>query len=198
MSQDTLDVNRITSLQYEWTEQWHAAPIEAHLEAPWDCIRRNHRMNFDLWHEEDIARRDDLDPARVREAKRAIDRFNQARNDAVEQIDLWIHARLPPMSTDVPLHSETPGMIVDRLSILALKHYHMQEQACRETATAVHRDACRRKAEVLARQRADLQACLEILQQQFHHCERTFRLYQQYKMYNDPDLNPQIYLHTQK
>jgi len=190
------DVIRIAALQEELTAQWHIECAIIDGEPPYDCIVHNHRMNFHLWHEEDIARRDDLGAERVRDAKRTIDRYNQERNDAIERMDAWIHERLPIISesSGVPLHSETPGMMVDRLSILALKCYHMEEQAFREGATPVHREVCMQKRDVLSRQRADLQRCLELLMLQLNAGERSFRIYKQYKMYNDPDLNPQLYL----
>ena len=88
-------------------------------------------MNFDLWHEEDLARRDDLPAERIRDAKRAIDGFNQRRNDAAERIDEWTLDTMPDPNPGSPLHSETAGMIVDRLSILSLKLHHMEIEARR-------------------------------------------------------------------
>src|ERR1051326_881196 len=188
-----LHAEQITTFQYEWTQQWHSTPTSPQDEMPWSQIEQNHRMNFALWHEEDIARRDDLGAERIREAKRTIDSCNQARNNAVEQMDAWIKERLPPAPDGTPLHSETPGMIIDRLSILALKHYHMCEEAQRESAGEEHRQQCGIKAKQIQSQLAHLGECLEILLQQLAQGERTFKLYKQFKMYNDPALNPQLY-----
>ncbi len=188
-----LDVDQILQLHQTWTEQWHGGPTPSHSTVPWSEIERNHRMNFDLWHEEDIARRDDLGAERVRQAKRQIDRCNQARNDAMEQIDLWIQAQLSPAPREGVLHSETPGMIIDRLSILALKRYHMAEQADRISASPEHRQRCGLKLQVIEEQLSDLGQCLDWLLQQLSLGHRRFKLYKQFKMYNDPSLNPQLY-----
>src|SRR5450631_98890 len=113
----------------EWTLYWHKNPSAPETGSPLALVEQNHRMNFDLWHEEDMARRDDLGPERVREAKRTIDQCNQSRNDAIEQMDIWLLSQLPPAKPASPQHSETPGMIMDRLSILSLKLYHMGIEA---------------------------------------------------------------------
>ena len=183
----------IAERQWKWTDEWHADPSAPAVAEPWTWIEANHRMNFDLWHEEDIARRDDLPAERIRSAKRAIDRFNQARNDAVEKLDIALLGQLPPFDPSVPLHSETAGMIVDRLSILALKLYHMGIEAERPTAGEAHRAKCRDKARVLAEQRSDLTRCLGALLDDMRAGRRQFRLYRQFKMYNDPSLNPELY-----
>jgi hypothetical protein len=151
-------------------------------------------MNFALWHEEDVARRDDLPSERVRDAKRAIDRFNQARNDAVEQIDLQLIQRIEMRSPQSGiLHSETPGMMMDRLSIIALKEYHMQIEANRLSASSEHRNQCAGRVRILQEQRADLVGCLDQLLLELGQGRRRFKLYRQFKMYNDPSLNPEIY-----
>ncbi len=191
-----LDVNQIVQLHRDRTERWHQEETSLLSSAPWSEIERNHRMNFDLWHEEDMARRDDLGAERVRQAKRQIDRFNQARNNAMEQIDLWIQGQLHGMETEAVLHSETPGMIIDRLSILSLKRYHMAEEAQRDSASVEHRQRCQAKLKVIEEQLADLSQCLAWLIQQLKAGERRFKLYKQFKMYNDPNLNPQLYRPT--
>lgn len=193
-----ISVDRVTALQSEWTRRLHEDESPIRLEPPWRLIESNHRMNFAIWHAEDAARRDDLGAERVRDAKRLIDRSNQARNDAIEEIDEWIAARLPHANPDASLHSETPGMMIDRLSILALKLYHMEEEAERGSADAAHREACARRAEIILTQRNDLRDCLDMLFRQLARGERAFRLYRQFKMYNDPTLNPEIYLHVPK
>ena len=154
-------------------------------------------MNFDLWHEEDVARREDLSLERMRDAKRTIDRCNQARNDAVEQMDAWFLGQLPPANPDSPLHSETPGMIIDRLSILSLKVYHMRLEAGRESATAAHRRTCADRCAILAEQLRDLEECFQELLAVLERGTRRFKLYRQLKMYNDASLNPQLYSRPQ-
>lgn len=183
----------IADRQSQWTRLWHDSPTSPDPEEPWASIELNHRMNFDLWHEEDVARRDDLPAERIRDAKRAIDRFNQRRNDAVERIDEWILGTIQNTNPGSPLHSETVGMIVDRLSILSLKLYHMEIEAGRESAEATQRERCQVKASILATQRCDLTMCLDSLLMDLRAGRRQFRLYRQFKMYNDPTLNPQLY-----
>ncbi|HXE42037.1 MAG TPA: DUF4254 domain-containing protein, partial [Candidatus Baltobacteraceae bacterium] len=127
-------VDELVEHHVEWTIRWHEAATTPTTEIFWDAAERNHRMNFDLWHAEDIARRDDLGLESIRDAKRTIDRCNQSRNDAIEQMDVWLMQQLPPANPASPLHSETPSMILDRLSILSLKIYHMKIEANRESA----------------------------------------------------------------
>ena len=176
----------------EWTVRWHEKPVTMESDLPWAIVEQNHRMNFDLWHEEDIARRDDLGPERVRQAKRNIDRFNQNRNDSIERLDSWFLSQVS-ISSDCPQHSETPGMMVDRLSILALKIYHMRLEATRDTAAKEHRRKCAGKAVVLEEQLGDLAKCLQEFLNQLEEGKRRFKIYRQFKMYNDATLNPQLY-----
>ncbi|MCP4328600.1 MAG: DUF4254 domain-containing protein [Alphaproteobacteria bacterium] len=187
-----LDVEEITALQDRQTVGWHAdAPLET-SDGLLGLVEQNHRRNFDLWHEEDQARREDRGFEHVYRAKRAIDRYNQQRNDLIERIDDAILGAAGPFEDDRAVNSETPGMIIDRLSILALKAYHMDEQARREDADAEHRSACAAKLSVIEAQRRDLAAALARLFDDFNTGSRGFRVYRQFKMYNDPDLNPQL------
>lgn len=157
----------------------------------------NHRANFDLWHEEDLARDPAATDAAIAADKHAIDTLNQRRNDLVEQMDQWLLFWLREAGTrqnpDAPLNSETPGLILDRLSILALKIYHTREEAHRKTATGGHRQRNCERLALLEEQRADLANCLESLWTQIIAGRRRFKLYRQMKMYNDPDLNPVLY-----
>ncbi|MGD0536536.1 MAG: DUF4254 domain-containing protein [Verrucomicrobiota bacterium] len=193
MNEPILRVDEIVRAQAQWTEQWHDGPTPAATGLPWNAIEHNHRMNFELWHEEDIARRDDLGPERVRQAKRVIDRCNQLRNDAIEKVDLWLLEQLPPAGADVPLHSETPGMMIDRLSILALKLYHMRIESDRASAPVAQRRQCSARHATLTEQLQDLSGCLETLLTSLPTGRQRFKLYRQFKMYNDANLNPQLY-----
>jgi hypothetical protein len=193
MNQVQLLVDDIVRCHAEWTARWHVNPTPPETGLPLAVIEQNHRMNFDLWHEEDIARRDDLGSDRVRQAKRAIDRLNQARNDAIERLDAWLLNQLPAARSESPLHSETPGMIIDRLSILALKVYHMRIEATRESAPEEHRRKCSEKCTVLEEQLVELKTCLRELLEQLKSGTRRFKIYRQFKMYNEPTLNPQLY-----
>ncbi len=187
----------ITALQSSLTVRWHESapgiPPAPGGDALAALVEQNHLRNFRLWHEEDAARRDDLGFEAVFRAKRAIDRLNQERNDYIEQLDQAIAAALQPPEAGCPRNSETPGMMIDRLSILALKAYHMQEEAERASATPEHRAACATRLARIRRQAADLAACFDELIADVAARRRTFSVYYQFKMYNDPSLNPQLY-----
>jgi hypothetical protein len=166
----------------------HPAPVPA---SPFEqLVLQQHRANFDLWHCEDEARDPDASDATIVAIKRSIDKLNQRRNDLVEQIDLALieAARLNP---EAPLHSETPGLIIDRLSILSLKLFHTEEQLHRSTPE--HRALNHTRLLLLHDQRTDLAACLAQLWSEVLSGTRKFKLYRQLKMYNDPSLNPVLY-----
>jgi hypothetical protein len=128
--------------------------------------------------------------------KRRIDTTNQLRNDLAEQLDGalldWLSSRQLP-SPAAPLHSESPGLMIDRLSILALKIYHTREEAERRIAPAGHSLRNRDRLAILEEQRTDLARCLDSLWRDTLAGTRRFKLYRQLKMYNDPTLNPAIY-----
>ncbi len=188
--------DEISNLQVTLTARWHEKIPTAAGSEFLRLVQENHLRNFQLWHEEDIARRDDLGSERVHQAKRAIDRFNQERNNFIEEMDKVIVAALKPAESGVPRNSETPGMIIDRLSILSLKEYHMHEETVRAEATEPHRAACGEKLARITRQRADLTQCLSELLGAIIAGTRTIAVYYQFKMYNDPALNPQLYRAT--
>lgn len=208
---DMLEALEITRMQDEATLRWHenkAWPeIEpAGLPASGDVFRAaagglmelalaQHRANFDLWHEEDKAREPGAPDSRIAAVKHAIDRLNQRRNDLVEELDRMLLRAVSDQNPDAPLHSETPGLIIDRLSILALKIYHTAEESCRQSASEAHRSKNLQRLRLLEEQRADLAGCLNTLWGDVLSGRRRFKLYLQMKMYNDPDLNPAIYGH---
>lgn len=182
----------ITALQTSLTSQWHSETPTNQTNDLLHLITENHLCNFLLWHEEDVARRDDLGFEPIYNAKRAIDGYNQRRNDHIEKIDQHLVESLSPKTEGVPFNSETPGMMIDRLSILALKEYHMQEEVDRTDATAEHIEKCSFKVEVIKRQIADLSLALQQLLDEVAAGTRSFRVYYQFKMYNDASLNPQL------
>jgi hypothetical protein len=188
-----LDAPAIAGLQTRLTIRWHENLPAAGGEGVSGLVEQNHLRNFQLWHEEDLARRDDLGFEAVHHSKRAIDRLNQERNNFIEALDQAIAAALQPAATGCPLNSETPGMIIDRLSIQALKEYHMREESTRPDATAAHREICGAKLARIVRQRTDLTRCLGELLAEVAARRRTFAVFLQFKMYNDPALNPQLY-----
>ncbi|HEX2917578.1 MAG TPA: DUF4254 domain-containing protein [Edaphobacter sp.] len=194
------NVTDLIRMQDETTEIWHRSPqLSPHpAGALGDLAMAQHRANFDLWHEEDKARDPGASDAEIAAVKRSIDRLNQSRNDLVEQIDLNLLLRLEDRmhsSQDAPLHSETPGMMVDRLSILALKIFHTREEAERKDADDAHRLRNRERLDILLAQRYDLASALNSLLRDCANGCRRFKLYRQMKMYNDPELNPAIYKH---
>jgi hypothetical protein len=162
-------------------------------------VRRQHQENFKLWHIEDEARATGATDAELAAVKRRVDRTNQLRNDLAEELDrallAWLEPRgLPKAAAE--LNSESPGLMIDRLSILSLKIYHTQEEATRAGAPPDHAARNRARLAILEEQRADLAACLEALWRETMAGTRRFKLYRQLKMYNDPSLNPAIYRHS--
>ena len=161
----------------------------------WRAIEANHRCNWLLWNEEDKARRTDVGAAAIAASKRLIDRHNQQRNDAVEAIDEAILDQLGEhdQRPDARLSSETAGAMIDRLSILSLKVFHMRAQTERTDAAADHIDTCHTKLARLLMQRHDLVSCLDSLLHEAAAGLTYFKVYRQFKMYNDPTLNPYLY-----
>jgi hypothetical protein len=187
-----------------------AAPAWPGAEPPpppgalWTWIQTNHRFNCRLWAEEDLARRTTVADAEIAANKRAIDGFNQARNDATERVDEILLVALGLVDaesarTDAPvshvppgarLNSETAGSIVDRMSIMALKIHAMTAQTLRQDVDAAHREASAVKLGRLRQQRADLGDCLDVLLRDAASGHAYFKVYRQFKMYNDPRMNP--------
>jgi hypothetical protein len=195
-----LSANDITQLQDRLTRSWHEEESRASWGNDWlGLVARQHRANFDLWHIEDEARTPGATDADLAGVKRRIDSTNQLRNDLAEDLDRWLlewlAARGLP-NPEAPLHSESPGLIIDRLSILALKMYHTREEAGRAEAPPGHAERNRGRLAVLEEQRADLAHCLNELWRDTLAGTRRFKLYRQLKMYNDPTLNPAVYRKT--
>jgi hypothetical protein len=191
-----VDARAIVQLQDARARLWHdSAPEPARDESLASLIEVQHAANFTLWHAEDEARRSSADDASIAAVKRQIDRVNQVRNDTTEQIDAWLLANLKEagMALRGEQHSETPGMMMDRLSILSLKLFHTREELDRPDAPSGHRERNAERFATLEEQREDLTRCLERLWAQVCAGERCFKHYRQLKMYNDPELNPVLY-----
>jgi hypothetical protein len=195
-----IDVQKILDLQSRNVADWHKNVELSETELPWKHIEENNMWNFSLWHEEDIARIKDIDPLRIVEAKRNIDKYNQSRNNAMEKIDEWILSYLDSRNIRPgdKIHSETPGMMIDRLSIMTLKKYHMQEEVDRPDASEEHKVKCADKVKVLSEQMDDLASSLKGLFSDIGDSKLRFKVYRQFKMYNDPSLNPELYKRAQK
>lgn len=187
-----LDAKTILRLHDQATHHGHDATAAAPATASAfeQAVVSQHQANFDLWHREDEARDPHASDHTLAVVKHEIDRLNQLRNDLAEQLDLALLASVT-MAPAAPLHSESPGLMIDRLSILALKIYHTREELHRSTTE--HRERNQRRLTVLEEQRNDLATCLDALWSEAKAGTRRFKLYRQLKMYNDPALNPVLY-----
>ena len=192
-----IDIDQILELHRRTVDRWHHEPIDQPYESVYGLICEQHSFNFQLWHQEDIARSPTASDEEIAKVKRAIDGFNQQRNDWIEKIDEWIVADLdekgiqadPAMSRN----TETPGSAIDRLSIMALRLYHLDEQAQRGDATPELVASVNQKIAVGFAQRQDLSQSLHELLTDIYAGRKQHGTYRQMKMYNDPRLNPQIY-----
>lgn len=147
------------------------------------------------WHFEDIIRDPQIDPAEALVLKRRIDKSNQDRTDLVEQIDTYFREKYADVRVlpDARINTESPAWAVDRLSILALKIYHMREQAERPDASAEHCAKCQAKLGVLLEQQVDLSTAIDQLLEDIEAGRKYMKVYRQMKMYNDPATNPVLY-----
>ncbi len=147
------------------------------------------------WHFEDIIREPDIDPAEALLLKRRIDASNQERTDMVEYIDGYFLDKYKNISIkpDAKINTESPAWAIDRLSILALKIYHMRQETLRTDVSEEHRAACQKKLDILLEQRVDLSTAIDELLADIEAGEKYMKVYKQMKMYNDPNLNPVLY-----
>ncbi|RLS34073.1 MAG: DUF4254 domain-containing protein [Planctomycetota bacterium] len=187
----------IDSLLERLVAEWHVVDPAHKAEELEGRICDLHKFNFQLWHEEDIARSPEVTDARIAEVKRNIDRFNQARNDSIEKVDDWLVAELGRRQIEAPAGTpaatETPGSAVDRLSILELRRFHMREQIDRADATREHREKAAARMAVLDAQRGHLIEALDRLLTEIFLGQRPLRVFRMMKMYNDPSMNPYLY-----
>jgi hypothetical protein len=183
--------------QLDLVDRWHRSPYEFSEDRDFkNSIDGQHWANFLLWHEEDLARDPDTTDRIIAQVKRNIDKLNQQRNDLIEQLDEYLLSHLQTVavpSADAQINSETPGSIIDRLSINALKIFHMEEQANRADAAEDHRQRCQAKLFVLKEQRSDLGNSLSQLWEDLLQGRKQMKVYRQMKMYNDATLNPVLY-----
>lgn len=147
------------------------------------------------WHLEDIIRNPEINPVEALALKRRIDASNQERTDMVEYVDSYFLDKYKDVAVkgDARINSESPAWALDRLSILALKIYHMQEEATRPDATPEHRAKCQEKLNVLLEQKKDLSTAIDDLLADIENGDKFMKVYKQMKMYNDEELNPVLY-----
>ncbi len=206
-----ITAKEITTLQNQTIDLWHEKEDEIHSwpEALGACAcscrsEGPDRLVYDLalintyqWHEEDKARMVGVKDQFLGEVKRSIDASNQRRTDKIEELDSWFVGWLQDAdilpADEVPMNSETPGSIIDRLCILRLKIYHMQLETLRDDATSAHIEKCSAKLAVLYEQERDLDRCFEELFSDLVGAKKRLKIYFQFKMYNDPDTNPAVY-----
>ena len=158
-------------------------------------LARKNWIDAVQWHLEDIIRDESIDPVDALALKRRIDRSNQDRTDLVEEIDTYFRQQFAGVSVqaDATINTESPAWAIDRLSILALKIWHMREQTERTDADAAHLAKCQAKLDVLLEQRVDLTTAIDQLLDDIAAGRKFMKVYRQMKMYNDPDTNPILY-----
>ncbi len=192
-----IDVSKILALQTECVAEWHHSPIENPHDGLMGLVCQQHQFNYQLWHQEDIARSPDVSDAQIAQVKRAIDRLNQLRNDWIERIDDWITRYLEDQKIE-PIDgakqtSETAGSMIDRLSIIAIRIYHLAEQLERTDVDSEHIEKVQHRIAVCKVQQAELGQCLAEHSIALLDGSRRHRTYRQFKMYNDPSMNPYLY-----
>lgn len=198
-----IDITEVLTMQTETVAQWHQCPVDNPFEKTHgkesilSIACQQHQFNYLLWHEEDIARSPDVSDAQIAQVKRNIDRYNQLRNDWIEKLDDWITEDLDRHSIQLQsiarLNTETPGSAMDRLSILALRIYHLDEQLQRTDVDQSHREKVTTRLAICRLQRDELSNSLRELLADIYVGLKQHRTYRQFKMYNDPTLNPYLY-----
>ena len=198
-----INVQEIVQMQIDCVARWHVEPItnpfavDGTIPSLFATACQQHQFNYLLWHEEDIARSRDVTDAKIAEVKRNIDRFNQARNDWIEKVDDWITANLESNAiqhaVEAKLNTETPGSAIDRLSIMSLRVFHLDEQLARQDVDQQHFEKVNMRLAICRLQQRDLAQSLEELLGDIYAGTKRHRTYRQMKMYNDPTLNPYLY-----
>ena len=192
-----MNIGELTTLQHEMVALWHQQQPENTYEGFLALVCEQHMRNYLLWHQEDIARSPDVTDKEVATVKRNIDRLNQERNDHIEKLDAAIIEMLADSGVEpiegATLNTETPGSVIDRLSIMSLRMYHMEEQMARRDATEEHRSKAKERLVRCIEQHRDLSNGLEELLMDLFDGRKFLKVYHQFKMYNDPTMNPYLY-----
>jgi hypothetical protein len=192
-----ISIESVTNLHRDCIARWHEQPIDNPYDDFLSVACEQLSYNFRLWHEEDKARSPSASDTEIAQVKRAIDKLNQQRNDWIERLDDWITEELGhgnvTAPASAPQNTETLGSSIDRLSILALRIYHLVEQRDRPEATAEHRESVSRKLAIALAQHEDLSRAAQQLADDLFAGRKRHKTYRQLKMYNDPSLNPYLY-----
>ena len=187
----------VTTLHRDCIARWHQQAIDNPHDGFLRIVCEQLGYNFPLWHEEDKARSPTASDAEIAQVKRAIDKLNQQRNDWIEKLDDWITEELGRRGIvapdTAPQNTETIGSTIDRLSILALRIYHLAEQRDRAEASSEHRESVARKLAIALAQHDDLSRAAQRLADDLFAGRKRHKTYRQLKMYNDPSLNPYLY-----
>lgn len=190
------EVSLVNQLHHDTVARWHREPLDNPYGGPLHGVCEQHACNYNLWHEEDIARRPDVDDAEIARVKRSIDTLNQQRNDWIEKLDalLLMHLEQAGVQPDdaAPLNTETPGSAIDRLSIMSLRIYHLHEIVDDPEAGEQRRASSKQRLETCYQQQADLSRSLRDLLDDILAGRKRLKLYKQMKMYNDPMFNPYL------
>ena len=192
-----IDVREIAQLHRATVERWHDDEISNPYSGLLAVVCNQHAFNFRLWHQEDIARCPDSDDSTIAQVKRNIDKLNQQRNDWIERIDDFLTQMLAERNVQLrdkaPINTETPGCAIDRLSILSLRIYHLEEQLSRSDVSEAHLGSVRDKISICELQRDELVEAVQQLLSDIGAGRKRHRTYRQLKMYNDAALNPYLY-----
>ena len=197
-----LSTERYNEIFNQAIEDYHIKDdVDTPISNPYDRDSIENRLYLKCWidtvqwHLEDIIRNPHIDPIEALQIKRRIDRSNQDRTDLVEQIDSYYRQLFCNVAVlpDARINTESPAWAVDRLSILALKIYHMKVQVERDDATEEHKQKCQSKLNILLEQQGDLSTAIDQLLEDIAEGRKYMKVYRQMKMYNDPSTNPVLY-----
>ncbi len=192
-----IDVSEVLALHESTVELWHKQSIQNTYSGWLNIVCQQHIFNFELWHQEDIARSPAVSDSQIAMVKRAIDKFNQSRNDHIEKMDDWITEQLESRkispAADARQNTETPGSAIDRLSIMSLRLFHYEEQLQRDDVNAEHTQKMHVRIALCRAQKSDLSQSLRELLEDILAGRKRHKTYRQMKMYNDPSLNPYLY-----
>lgn len=197
-----IEVEEVMELHLKTVDAWHSQAIANNYDGFLGLVCQQHIYNFELWHQEDIARSPDVSDSQIAQVKRRIDKYNQQRNDAIEKLDDAITEMLSAANIspkpNAKQNTETPGSAIDRLSIMSLRLYHYQEQLSRPDVESGHLDRVRQRIEMCREQQRDLCQGLRELLSDIFSGEKRHKTYRQMKMYNDASLNPYLYNSKEK